>query len=126
MNLGQLASDPTRAALVGRILARTGVAIDEVEADGAHAVIVASNPFQAQVSLLNMFHDRFDERGVRDLLRALPEPLPDIGPGWSTPKLPANDTNRAFATWLQARGFISSWKEGGFFDDDIRLNMFRK
>ena len=126
MNLGQLASDPTRAGLVGRILARTGVAIDEVEADGARAVIVASNPFQTQVTLLNMFHDRFDERGVRDLLRAMPDPLPDIGPGWSTPKLPVNDVNRAFATWLQARGFISSWKEGGFFDDNIRLNMFRK
>lgn len=73
-----------------------------------------------------MFHLRFDDRGVRDLLATLPDPLPDIRPGWLTPKLPSNDINRAFATWLQARGFISSWKQGGYFDSDVRLNMFRK
>lgn len=126
MDLAGLSGNPSRAALVGGIVARNGVAVDELEADAARAVILASSPLHTQVSLLNLLHLRFDNPGVRDLLRALPHPLPSIGPGWSTPKLPANDTNRAFAIWLQARGFISSWKQGGFFDNDIRLNMFRK
>ena len=126
MDLSLLAGMPTRAALVGRILARTGVAIDELDAYAARAVILSSHPLEAQIWLFNMLQERLDDEGVRDVLQALPRPMPDIRPGRITPKIGGSEVNRAFATWLQARGFISSWKQGGLFDDDIRLNMFRK
>ncbi len=73
-----------------------------------------------------MFHDRLENAEVRDLLALLPDPMPDIRLGWTTPRIEGSEVNRAFASWLQDRKFISSWKQGGFLDDDIRLNMFRK
>lgn len=126
MDLSLLAGMPPRAALVGRITTRTGVAIDELDAGAARAVILSSRPLEAQISLFNMLQERLDDEDVREVLQALPRPVADIRPGWITPKIGGSEVNRAFATWLQTRGFISSWKQGGVFDDDIRLNMFRK
>lgn len=126
MDLSVLRDMPSRAALVGRILARTGAVVENLDADGMHAVILRSRPLETQILLFNMLQNRLDDADVRDLLALLPHPIPEIRPGWATPRLEDSGVNRAFASWLQDRKFISSWKHGGFFDDDIRLNMFRK
>jgi len=68
----------------------------------------------------------FDDQEVREILQSLPKPLPDLKPGWTTPRMSSSEVNLRFVEWLKARGFISSWKQGGFFDDDIRINLFRK
>ena len=126
MDLSLLHDMPSRATLVGRILARTGVVVDNLDAEGMHAVILRSRPLETQISLFNMLQDRLENAEVKNLLALLPDPMPDIRPGWATPRIKDNEVNRAFASWLQDRKFISSWKQGGFFDNDIRLNMFRK
>lgn len=126
MDLSLLAHMPARAALVGKILARTGVKIDDLGADAARAVIVNSRPVATQISLFNMLHEMFDDQQVRDILHSLPDPLPDITPGFATPKIEGSEVNLKFVTWLKDRGFISSWRRGSFFDDDIRMYMFRK
>lgn len=126
MDLSVLRAMPSRAALVGRILACTGVVVENLDAEGMHAVILHSCPLETQISLFNMLQDRLKDAEIRDLLALLPNPMPDIRPGWATPRIANSGVNRAFASWLQDRKFISSWKQGGLFDDDIRLNMFRK
>lgn len=90
------------------------------------AVILSSRPLGTQISLFNLLQDRLEDAEVRRLLKLLPDPVPDIRPGWATPRIVNSEVNRTFASWLQDRKFISSWKQGGLFDDDIRLNMFRK
>lgn len=125
MNLDLFASSPPRAAIVGKILARTGVAVENLGVDAARAIIVNSRPRDTQISLFNMVHRKFDDHQVRELLQSLPDPLPDIKPGFSIPRMKSNQVNLEFVKWLKARGFISSWSQGSFFDDDIRMNMFR-
>lgn len=126
MDLNLLAELPARAATVGRILARTGIKIDEISVDPARAIILNAKPLATQISLFNMLHDMFDDEQVKDMLRSLPEPLSDIRPGFATPRIESSEVNLEFVAWLKARGIISSWKRGGLFDDDIRMNMFRK
>lgn len=126
MDLGLLSGMASRAALIGPIVARTGVKLDNLDADSARAVIVNTPPLATQITLLNILHDQFDDLQLRDLLQALPYPLPDIKPGSGMRRLESNDTNLEFVTWLKRRGFISSWTQGGFFDTAIRMNMFRK
>ncbi len=126
MDLSVLHEAHALAALVGRILARTGVVVQNMDAEAIGAVVLRSRPLETQITLLNMFQDRLEDTEVRDLLALLPDPMPDIRPGWATPRIEGSEANRAFASWLQDRKFISSWKQGGLFDDDIRLHMFRK
>jgi len=126
MELNSLAGMPARAVIVGSIIARTGLKIDNLGVDGAREVIIHSRSLGTQIVLLNILHEMFDDQQVREILHLLPRPLRDIGPGWATPRLESNDVNVEFVTWLKKRGFISSWAKGGIFDDDIRMHMFRK
>ena len=126
MDLSLLAGIPSRAAIVGRVLARTGVKVDSMGAEPARAVILSSKTLEDQIALFNMFQEMFDDQEVREILQSLPKPLPDLKPGWTTPRMSSSEVNLRFVEWLKARGFISSWKQGGFFDDDIRINLFRK
>ncbi|MGO7687061.1 ATP-binding protein [Rhizobium ruizarguesonis] len=126
MDLSLLAGAPARAALIGKILSRTGIVTENLGVEAAREVILKSRPFDTQIQLFNLLHEKFEDDQVREILQALPAPLPDIKPGWVTPKLEGNEANLKFVTWLKSRGFISSWKQGGFFDNDIRMNLFRK
>jgi hypothetical protein len=127
MDLGVLTDIGARAALVGDILARTRTKIDNLDADAARAVILSSRPAETQISLLNLFHGMFDIDQVKDILQSMPSPLPDIKPGWGTPRLVDTPVNVDFVTWLKARNIISSWRRvKGFFADGIRINLFRK
>jgi hypothetical protein len=126
MDLGLLDGLPSRAAIVGKIIARTGVVVDNLGVDAARAIILKSSPLETQISLFNMLHKKFDKQQVREVLQLLPDPLPDIKPGWTTPTIKSSEVNLKFVAWLKSRGFISSWKQGGFWNDDIRMNLFRK
>lgn len=126
MDLSLLDSMPSRAAIVGRILARTGIGVGNLGVDAARAIILNSQPLETQITLFNMLHEKFDDQQVRDILQSLPEPLPDIKPGWATPRIEGSEVNLKFVAWLRTRGFISSWKQGGLFDNDIRIHLFRK
>jgi hypothetical protein len=127
MDLSLLSGLPRRAATIGRILARSGVSIDNLDSDAARAIILNASPLDTRIKLLNMLHEMFDDQAIREILEASSDPLRDIRPGWGSPKLEKSDVNVAFVTWLRARRFISSWKiEEGFFSSSIRLNLHRK
>lgn len=127
MDLNLLSSLPPRAAIIGRILAHSGVSTDNLDPDAARAIILNARPLDIRIKLLNMLHEMLDDQAIREILEASSDPLPDIRPGWGSPKLEKSDVNVAFATWLKARKFISSWKiEEGFFSSSIRLNLHRK
>jgi hypothetical protein len=126
MDLGALHGLPPRAAIVGDIIYRTRALTDNLEADAAREIILNSHPLNTQIALFNMLHEKFDDQRVREILQSLPEPLSDIKPGWTTPTLETNEVNLEFVGWLKTRGLISSWRQGGLFDNDIRINLFRK
>ena len=126
MDLALLTAMPTRAAIVGRILARTACNIDQIDAEAAKALIVHSTPVDVQVLLLNKFRSKLDKQQVGDILLSLPEPFSDIKPGWGIPRIESSEQNLELVAWLKNRGIISSWRRGGLFDDDIRINLFRK
>lgn len=127
MDLGIFTGIRARAALVGDIIARTRTKIDNIDADAARAIILSSGPAETQISLLNLFHGMFDIEQVKDILQSMPSPLPDIKPGWGTPRLADTPVNVDFVTWLKTRNIISSWSRGtGFFGEGIRINLFRK
>lgn len=126
MDLTMLADLPSRAAVVGPIFARSGGDMSGLGTPSAIAVIQHSRPIETQIRLFNALHHKFDDDEVRQVLRSLPEPFSDIRPGWGTPKLKSNEVHLALVGWMKSRGFISSWKQGGLFDDDIRINLFRK
>ena len=126
MDFTLLVSMSSRAGKVGSIIARTGTEISEIDAEAAQTIITNSKPTNVQISLLNRFQQKLDDQQIRIILGSLPEPFSDIKPGYGTPRIESTDTNLAFVGWLEARRFISSWKRGGWLDDDIRINLFRK
>lgn len=127
MNLDSLSEESERAALVGDVLARTRRTIDNLSADAARAVILFAQPTETQISLLNLLHQMFNVEQVREILRLLPSPFPDIKLGWGTPRLDYTPLNVELVIWLEARGIISSWsQETSLFSDRIRINLFRK
>lgn len=127
MDFDALEDIPARAALVGDIVARTKAQVAYLGVDAARAVVLASRPLETQITLLNLFHDKFDDEQVKDLLHSMPSPLPDIRPGFDKPRLPDTPINVEFVTWLETRKIISSWsKVSSFFDQGLRINNFRK
>jgi hypothetical protein len=126
MDLTLLPALPSRSAIVGPILARADADTIKIDAEAARALILNSRPVSVQISLFNKFRTKLDKQQVRDVLVSLPKPFSDIKPGWVTPRIESNDANLELVAWLKARGIISSWKRGGLFDDDIRINLFRK
>ena len=126
MDFTSLASLPSRAAKIGAIVARTGAEISAIDGEAARAIVLSSAPIDVQVSLLNKFQTKMDNEQVKSILVSLPLPYSDIKPGYGTPRLESTDANLDFVNWLEARRIISSWKRGGWFDDDIRINLFRK
>ena len=128
IDLSTLSELPARAALIGPILDRTNVKISNLDAAKATSLIVNSKPIEIQISLFNKFQSTMTVDEARQVLAGLPKPFADITTGYHTPRLPKSDQNRELAQWLESRGVISSWSEGGgwFTSDDIRLNLKRR
>ena len=126
MDLNLLASMPLRAAKVGPVIERTGADFSELGAETSRAIILHSRPIQVQISLFNKLQQKLVEQQIRDILSQLPDPFSGIKPGWDIPRIKSTAVNLDFVAWLKDRRIISSWSRGGFFDDDIRINNFRK
>ncbi|MER8427285.1 ATP-binding protein [Mesorhizobium sp. M1405] len=128
IDLNTLTELPERAALIGPILDRTNVRISGIDAAKARSLILNSRPVETQISLFNKFHSTMAVDEAREVLAALPYPFSEITTGYHTPRLPRSDENRALVQWLETRGIISSWSEGGgwFLGDEIRVNLKRR
>lgn len=127
-DLNTLTEKPKRAELIGPILDRTNVRISGIDAAIARSLILNSRPVGTQISLFNKFHSTMTTDEAREVLAALPEPYSEITTGYHTPRLVRSDGNRALVQWLETRGIISSWSEGGgwFQGDEIRVNLKRR
>lgn len=128
IDLNTLTELPKRAALIGPILDRTNVSISGLDAAKARSLILNSRPVGTQISLFNKLHSIMTVDEAREVLAALPDPFSEITTGYHTPRLPRSDENRALVQWLDSRGIISSWSEGGgwFLGDQIRVNLKRR
>ena len=128
MDVSLLASTPSRAAMIGPILARIGVEINELGAEPCQQIILNSKPIEIQIALFNKFQQKLDDQQVREMLDSLTAPFSDIKPGYGIPRIEGTEANLEFVKWLDVRRFISSWSQGGLFglDNDIRINLRRK
>lgn len=128
IDLNTLTELPKRAALIGPILDRTNVSVSGLDAAKARPLILNSRPVGTQISLFNKLHSTMMDNEVREVLAALPDPYSQITTGHHSPRLPRTDENRALVQWLETRGIISSWSEGGgwFLGDAIRVNLKRR
>jgi len=129
IELSTLPELPERAALIGPILDRTNVRIPNLDAAKAQSLILNSRPIEIQISLLNKLQSVLSVDEARQALAGLPSPFSEITTGFHTPRLARSERNRELVQWLEARGIISSWSEGGggwFRGDDIRVNLKRR
>lgn len=128
MDMSALAEFPDRAALIGPILDCTDVSLPNLDAPTARSLILNSNPVETQISLFNKVYATMTPDEARQVLAALPRPFSEITMGYHTPRLPNSDENRSLVQWLDSRGIISSWSEGGGWlsGDDIRVNLKRR
>lgn len=125
LDLALLSGIPSRAAVVGPILDRTGADTSALDASSARAVILNSSPIAVQISLLNKCQSILSDGDVREILTMLPAPFSEIKTGYSTPRIDKSDVNLALVKWLDRRNIISSWSET-FFGDAIRINLYRR
>ncbi len=128
MDMSALAEYPDRAALIGPILDRSDVQLPHLDSMSARSLILNSEPIETQISLFNKVHSTMTVEEVRQVLASLPKPFSEITTGYHTPRLSNSDENRDLVEWLDTRGIISSWSEGGgwFSGDGIRVNLKRR
>jgi len=126
MDLGALAEDPDRAALIGPIVDRANAGIPQIDAQAVQSLIIHSRPVATQISLFNKCQSLLTDDEVRHVLGNLPEPYSEIATGHYYVRLPNSPEGLALAAWLDSRNIISSWSQGGFFTDDIRVNLYRR
>ncbi len=128
IELSTLPERPERAAIIGPILDRTNAKISNLDAAKAQTLILNSRPIEIQISLLNKLQSVLTVDEARQVLAGLPEPFSEITTGFHTPRLAKSERNRELVQWLEARGVISSWSEGGgwFTGDNIRVNLKRR
>lgn len=125
MDLTALASRPDRSALIGPIIAGADVSLFDLNADIVQALIDGSKSTTTQISLLNKCYTLLTNEELRVVLAKLPKPYSEIKTGYGIPRLKNTRENLELVRWLDARGIISSWSEGGLFSNDIRVNLYR-
>jgi hypothetical protein len=125
MDLGVLVSLPERSALIGPIINDTDANISNLDGSIAQSLVIHSKPIETQISLFNKFHSLITDDEVHHVLANLPEPFSEIKTGYNTPRLQNTPENQNLVRWLDSRNIISSWSEGGFFTDDIKVNLYR-
>jgi hypothetical protein len=126
MDMGQLATIPARAAVIGSVLVRTGADIGPLDEAPITALLRHTFPVSAQIKLFNRFQDQLPDSLVPQLISELPKPFCDITRGNHIPRLPETAENRTFADMLKRRGIISSWGGGTFLNSDLRIYLFKK
>ncbi len=126
MDLGVLVSLPERSALIGSIINDTNANISNFDGSIAQSLVIHSRPIETQISLFNKLHARMTDDEVHNVLDDLPKPFSEIKTGYNTPRLQNTPKNQGLVRWLKSRKIISSWSEGGFFTDDIKVNLYRR
>lgn len=126
MELEKLLGLPERSALVGSILSKTNANIPNLSEGVVQSLVTHSTPIATQISLFNKYHAFMTDDAVRDVLANLPKPFSEIKTGYTTPRLKNTPENQDLVRWLDSRNIISSWRESGFFTDDIKVNLYRR
>ncbi|MCZ0928682.1 ATP-binding protein [Halomonas janggokensis] len=125
MDLGALVNLPERSALIGPIIDNNDESISSLDGSIVQSLITHSTPIATQISLFNKYRFLLTDDEVRNVLASLPPPFSEIKTGYKTPRLENSPDNRDLVSWLDSRNIISSWSEGGFFTNDIRVNLYR-
>ncbi len=125
MDLSALVDLPERAALIGPIINSIDVNIPSLDKNVALSLIKYSRPVAIQISLFNKYHSSMTDDEVRQVLASLPEPFSEIKVGYKKPRLKNNSENQDLVRWLNSRNIISSWSEGKFLTDDLKVNLCR-
>lgn len=126
MDLNALVALPERSALVGSIVDGADVSLSNLNGDVVQALIEHSEPISTQISLVNKCHAHLTNDELRAVLAKLPRPYSEIKTGYTIPRLESSPENRDLVRMLDSRNIISSWSEGGFFSNDIRVNLYRR
>ena len=114
MELSLIVDLPNRASVIGELIHRTESNIIHFPPEVVQAIIMNLKPVQAQVSILNLGQKMFSNEQIELVLQEMPDPFPDIKPGYKQPKIPDSEANRELVEWLEKRKIISSWKESIF------------
>ncbi|MDN3519971.1 ATP-binding protein [Halomonas ramblicola] len=125
MDLEELVDLPGRAALIGSIIDKSDTIISIPNGSVAQSLVINSMPIATQISLFNKYHCLMDDDEVRHVLADLQPPFSEIKTGYKTPRLENNPDNRDLVSWLDERNVISSWSDGGFLNNEIRVNLYR-
>lgn len=126
MDMNTLVDLPERSALIGPIIQNTNIETFDLDADIVQSLIKHSELIETKISLLNKCHAHLNDDEVRETLINLPRPFSEIKTGYMTPRLENTPENKDLVRWLDSRNIISSWSEGSFFTDDIRVNLYRR
>ncbi|MFG1497818.1 ATP-binding protein [Saccharospirillum sp. HFRX-1] len=124
MDLNALTNRPERAALIGSILA-DNTKISLPGANVVQSMIEASKQLTVKITLFNKYQEILSNSEVRRILSILPDPFCKITIGHHKPKLKNTAENRDLVKWLCDRKIISSYKNGLFSGDDIKVNLYR-
>ena len=125
MDLTALAGLPERSALIGPIINDADVKTFNLDGTIAQSLVEQTSPIATQISLFNKCHSFMTNDEVRQVLSKLPRPFSEIKTGYGIPRLENNPDNQDLVKWLDSREIISSWSEGSFFSNDIRVNLYR-
>lgn len=60
------------------------------------------------------------------VLANLSKPFSEIKTGYSTPRLENTPENQKLVRWLDSRNIISSWSVSNLFNDNIKVNLYRR
>lgn len=125
LNSASVAADAELAALVGPILDRSDVDLNEFDFSFLIAVVQHASSTDLGISLFNKCHEKMNEDQIRQVLSELPSPYSTIAEYCVYPKIKKTQQNLALADWLQKRAVISSWSKISF-SDEIRINTFKR
>nr|WP_034960337.1 hypothetical protein [Erythrobacter longus] len=125
MDLGQIAEQPERAAVVAQILVRTNVNLEGMTFEVARALIHATEQTTMRIKLLNGLHQTMDLTQIRETLGLLPSPYSSITVGYARPRLPNTEENRILVQWLDDRDVISSYGSA-LWSDDIVVYLYHR
>lgn len=126
MDLDALADLPERSALIGSIIDTTDANISNLNGSIAQSLITHSTPIATQISLLNKYHSLMADDEVCRVLANLSKPFSEIKTGYSTPRLENTPENQKLVRWLDSRNIISSWSVSNLFNDNIKVNLYRR
>jgi hypothetical protein len=125
MDLKLLVNLSERSALIGSIIQNDDIENFDLDTAIALSLIEHSEPIETKISLLNKCQNYLNDDDVRQTLVNLPRPFSEIKIGHSRPKLKNTSVNQDLVSWLDSRDIISSWSDGDFFTNDIRINLYR-